>query len=43
MIYIGIAFIAIFAGIICHGIDKAKRDRGESDCSGEPWNWEGWF
>lgn len=42
MIYIGIALLAILAGIVAYRVDQVKRERGESDSSGAPWNWEDW-
>lgn len=43
MIYIEIAFVAIMAALACYRSDERKRSRGESDCSGKPWDWKGWL
>lgn len=43
VICVGIALLAILAGLVAYRIDQVKRERGESDSSGEPWNWEGWL
>jgi hypothetical protein len=43
MIYFGTIVVVIFAALACYRKDERKRSRGESDRSGQPWNWEQWL